>query len=78
LGAISRGYLVLTNEERENVNIAGILVTVLVAIIVFWLLSFVSTILAVVGAILVLLGGIPSGGFGMGGRFGGGARGPVR
>lgn len=55
-------------------NIAGILITVLVALLVFWLLSYVSTIVAIVGAILVLLAGIPSGGFGYGSRFGGGSR----
>ncbi len=56
-------------------NPIGILVTVLVALLVFWLLSYVSTIVAIVGAILVLLVGIPSGGLGVGTRFGGsGAR----
>lgn len=58
-------------------NITGILVTVLVAIIVFVLLSFISNIVAIVGAILVLIAGIPSGGFGLGGRMGGGGRGRV-
>jgi len=53
-------------------NIAGILVTVLVAIVVYLLLSFISPIVGIIGAILVLLAGIPSGGFGLGGRFGGG------
>lgn len=55
-------------------NIAGILVTVLVAIVVYLLLSFISPIVGIIGAILVLLAGIPSGGFGLGGRFGGGGR----
>ena len=57
-------------------NIVGILITVLVAIVVYVLLSYISTIVAIIGAILVLLAGIPSGGFGLGGRFGGGARAP--
>ena len=57
-------------------SIVGILITVLLALVVFWLLSYVSTIVAVIGAILVLLAGIPSGGFGFGGRFGGGRTAP--
>ncbi len=59
-------------------NIAGILVTVLVAIVVYLLLSFISPIVGIIGAILVLLAGIPSGGFGLGGRFGGGRAAPPR
>ena len=59
-------------------NIAGILVTVLVAIVVYLLLSFISPIVGIIGAILVLLAGIPSGGFGLGGRFGGGRTAPPR
>lgn len=54
----------------------GIIITVLVAALVYALLAALtgSGIVAIVGAILVLLGGIPSGGFGMGGRFGGRGR----
>jgi hypothetical protein len=37
-----------------------------------------SAIVAIVGAILVLLAGIPTGGFGFGSRFGGGHRGGHR
>ncbi len=61
-------------------DIVGILITVVVAIIVYVLLSYVSTIVAIIGAVLVLIAGIPSGGFGLGGRFGGGrgAAGPRR
>ena len=59
-------------------NIIGILVTVLVAIVVYVLLSYISPIVGIIGAILVLLAGIPSGGFGLGGRFGGGRAAPPR
>jgi hypothetical protein len=48
----------------------GILVAVLAAAIVFWLCSmFLPYVLAVVAAVLVLLAGIPTGGYGFGGRF---------
>jgi Na+/H+ antiporter NhaD/arsenite permease-like protein len=52
-------------------NIVGLLITILVAVLVFWILAaLTTTIVGVVGAILVLLAGIPTGGFGFGGRFG--------
>ena len=52
----------------------GILLTVLVAALVYLLLAALtgSSIVAIVGAILVLIAGIPSGGFGFGSRFNGG------
>jgi Na+/H+ antiporter NhaD/arsenite permease-like protein len=54
-------------------NLVGLLITILIAALVFWILAaLTTTIVGVVGAILVLLAGIPSGGFGFGGRFGGG------
>jgi len=51
----------------------GILLTVLVAALVYLILAALtgSAIVAIVGAILVLIAGIPSGGFGLGARFGG-------
>jgi Na+/H+ antiporter NhaD/arsenite permease-like protein len=53
-------------------NLVGLLITLLIAVIVFWILTaLTTTIVGVVGAILVLLAGIPSGGFGLGGRYGG-------
>ncbi|MFN2616356.1 MAG: hypothetical protein ABR581_04440 [Thermoleophilaceae bacterium] len=53
-------------------NLVGLLITILIAAVVFWILAaLTTTIVGVVGAILVLLAGIPSGGFGLGGRFGG-------
>jgi hypothetical protein len=50
----------------------GILLTVLVAALVYLLLAALTTsIVAIVGAILVLIAGIPTGGFGFGSRWGG-------
>lgn len=50
----------------------GILIAVLVAALVYVILIAItgSSILALVAAILVLLAGIPTGGYGFGGRFG--------
>jgi hypothetical protein len=50
----------------------GILIAVLAAALVFWLCTAIGLpyIVAVVAAILVLLAGIPTGGYGFGGRFG--------
>ena len=52
----------------------GTLIAVLFAALVYIILASLtgSAIVAIVGAILVLLGGIPSGGFGFGSRWGGG------
>jgi hypothetical protein len=51
----------------------GLLITVLVAALVYLILAAItgSAIVAIVGAILVLVAGIPSGGFGFGNRWGG-------
>jgi hypothetical protein len=54
----------------------GILIAVLVAALV-WAICVALGLPAIVGivaAILVLLAGIPSGGYGLGGRFGGAGR----
>ena len=49
----------------------GILLTVLVAALVYLLLAALtgSAIVAIICAILVLIAGIPSGGFGLGSRW---------
>jgi hypothetical protein len=53
----------------------GILITVLLAAVVYIILAaLTSSIVAIVGAILVLIAGIPSGGFGFGSRWGGRGR----
>jgi hypothetical protein len=51
----------------------GILIAILLAALVYALCSVLGLpqIVGIVAAILVLLGGIPSGGYGLGGRFGG-------
>jgi hypothetical protein len=49
----------------------GILLTVLVAVLVYLLLAaLTSPIVGIIGAILVLIAGVPSGGFGFGNRWG--------
>ena len=50
----------------------GLLITLLVAALAYVLLVALtgSTIVGIVAAILILLAGVPSGGFGLGGRFG--------
>lgn len=50
----------------------GILITVLLAVVVYIILAaLTTTLVGVVGAILVLIAGIPSGGFGFGSRWSG-------
>ncbi|MFL5819703.1 MAG: hypothetical protein ACJ76S_03370 [Solirubrobacteraceae bacterium] len=53
----------------------GILIAILVAALVYWICVAVGlpSIVAVIAAILVLLAGIPTGGYGFGSRWGGGA-----
>lgn len=50
----------------------GILIVVLLAALVYLILVAItgSSILGLIAAILVLIAGIPSGGFGLGSRFG--------
>jgi hypothetical protein len=53
--------------------VIGILIAILVAALVYWICVAVGlpSIVAIIAAILVLLAGIPTGGYGLGGRFGG-------
>ena len=55
-------------------NIVGILITLLVAAVAYLLLVALGlpSIVGIIAAVLILIAGIPSGGFGLGGRFGGG------
>jgi len=57
-------------------SIIGLIITIIVAAIVYFICLALGlpAIVGIVAAILVLLAGIPSGGFGLGGRFGGGGR----
>jgi hypothetical protein len=62
---------------RKESDVIGILIAVLLAALV-WAICVALGLPAIVGivaAILVLLAGIPTGGYGLGGRFGGGYRG---
>jgi hypothetical protein len=51
----------------------GILIAILLAALVYWLCVMLGlpAIVGIVAAILVLLAGIPTGGYGFGDRFGG-------
>jgi hypothetical protein len=51
----------------------GILIAVLLAALVYFLCIALGlpSIVAIIAAILVLLSGIPTGGYGLGGRWGG-------
>jgi hypothetical protein len=53
----------------------GLLITLLVAALAYVLLVAItgSAIVGIVAAILILIAGIPSGGFGFGSRYSGGA-----
>ena len=52
----------------------GILIAILIAALVYWLCLAIGlpAIVGIVAAILVLIGGVPTGGYGLGGRWGGG------
>jgi hypothetical protein len=56
--------------------VIGILIAVLLAALVYivCLALGLPSIVAIIAAILVLLAGIPTGGYGFGGRWGGGSR----
>jgi hypothetical protein len=49
----------------------GIVIAILVAALVYWICIVVGlpSIVAIIAAILVLLAGIPTGGYGLGGRW---------
>jgi hypothetical protein len=50
----------------------GIVIAILIAALVYWLCTALGlpAIIAIIAAILVLLAGIPTGGYGFGGRWG--------
>jgi hypothetical protein len=51
----------------------GILIAILLAALVYYLCTLIGlpAIVAIIAAILVLIAGIPTGGYGIGGRWGG-------
>ena len=55
------------------VSLIGIIIAVIVAAIVYALCVALGlpSIVAIIAAVLVLLAGVPSGGYGLGARFGG-------
>ena len=52
----------------------GILIAILVAALVYWICLAIGlpSVVGIIAAILVLLACIPTGGYGLGSRFGGG------
>jgi dolichyl-phosphate-mannose--protein O-mannosyl transferase len=59
--------------ETKEVRVIGLLITILVAALAYLLLVAItgSAIVGIVAAILILISGIPTGGFGFGSRWGG-------
>jgi hypothetical protein len=55
----------------EDTEMVGLIITLLVAALAYLLLVAItgSAIVGIVAAILILIAGIPSGGFGMGNRW---------
>lgn len=55
-------------------SLIGIVIAILIAALVYWVALAVGlpSVVAIIAAILVLLGGVGTGGYGMGSRFGGG------
>jgi hypothetical protein len=51
----------------------GILIAIILAAVVYWICMALGlpAIVALIAAVLVLLAGIPTGGYGFGSRFGG-------
>ncbi len=54
-------------------SVIGIIIAVVLAALVYFLATVLGlpSIVAIIAAIVVLLAGVTSGGFGLGGRFGG-------
>jgi high-affinity Fe2+/Pb2+ permease len=63
-------------DERpptEGKTLIGILIAILLAAVVYWICMALGlpAIVALIAAVLVLIAGIPTGGYGFGSRFGG-------
>jgi hypothetical protein len=63
-------------HQRKGDTVIGIVIAVVVAALVYLLATALGlpSIVGIIAAILVLLAGIPTGGFGFGGRYGGRGR----
>ena len=61
-------------QQRKESNVIGILIAVLFAALVYAICVALGlpAVIGIVAAILVLLAGVPTGGYGLGSRFGGG------
>jgi hypothetical protein len=73
-GCAAREHRGQTNGySGKEIRVIGILIAILVAALVYWICVAVGlpSIVAIIAAILVLLAGIPTGGYGLGSRFGG-------
>jgi hypothetical protein len=73
-GCAAREHWGQTNGySGKEIRVIGILIAILVAALVYWICVAVGlpSIVAIIAAILVLLAGIPTGGYGLGSRFGG-------
>jgi hypothetical protein len=65
-----------SSRGEKEAAVIGIIIAVLLAALVYLLCTALGlpAIVGIVAAILVLLAGIPTGGYGLGGRFGGSRR----
>ena len=61
-----------TLKGRLDVSLIGVIIAVVVAALVYALCVALGlpSIVAIIAAVLVLLAGVPTGGYGLGGRFG--------
>jgi hypothetical protein len=58
---------------RKEDTVIGIIIAIILAALAYALCSALGlpSIVGIIAAVLVLLGGVPTGGYGLGGRFGG-------
>jgi hypothetical protein len=63
----------LPQATKEGKNMIGILIAIVLAAVAYWICLALGlpAIVALIAAVVVLLAGIPTGGYGFGDRFGG-------
>ena len=61
------GFGVAHSPSKRSIPVIGIVIAILVAALVYWLCLILGlpSIVGIIAAILVLLGGVGSGGYGM-------------
>jgi hypothetical protein len=61
------------NHPKEGKRMIGILIAIVLAAVAYWICVALGlpAIVALIAAVLVLLAGVPTGGYGFGSRFGG-------